>query len=154
MSKSLSDNGLTIETQAFADAYNGNIEEAATIAGISYGYARSLLMSLTSPNIEPMAIKVQESIKNRQAKAKNKVIATRERRQALWTEFLEDCNLTPFERLKASELLGKSEGDFLDVHVDVSPQSLADIAAITSGRKAISNRELKKLNEGNEDESV
>jgi len=39
---------------------------------------------------------------------------TREERQMMWTEFAKDKSMTPTERMKASELLGKSQADFID----------------------------------------
>ena len=53
--------------------------------------------------------------------------------QRFWSDTLLDGDVSYSDRLRASELLGKSRGDFLDVKVDLTPQSLADIAAITSG---------------------
>ncbi len=143
---------LTPQTQKFVDVYDGNVQDAAEIAGLSYAYCRQLMMDLTSPNSEPMAVIVQQAIKKRGSLAK-KAIASRERRQKLWTEFLENVDLSPTERMRASELLGKSEGDFLDVKVDLTPNSLADIAAITASRKRkrIASKELDE-SEGKKDD--
>ena len=154
MSKSITGNGLTMETDAYVNAYDGNIEQAADIAGLSYEYCRRLMMDITNPHIEPMAIKVQEAIKNRHKQAQNAIIATRQERQALWTEFLNNAELSPTDRMRASELLGKSEGDFIDLKADVTPQSLADIAAITQSRrrKAIESKEIEQIERKNEDE--
>lgn len=41
-------------------------------------------------------------------------IATRAERQAFWTEMMLDPLLKPADRLKAAELLGKSEADFIE----------------------------------------
>ena len=43
-------------------------------------------------------------------------IAMRKRRQQFWTEVMFDESLPMATRLKASELLGKSEADFTDKH--------------------------------------
>lgn len=46
------------------------------------------------------------------------MIWNRERRQQFWTDVadgkLKDENFSPTDRLRASELLGRSEGDFID----------------------------------------
>ena len=54
-------------------------------------------------------------------------------RQQLCSDLANDKDRPTSDRLRALELLGKSCGDYLDVKVDLTPQSLADIAAITSG---------------------
>ncbi len=43
-------------------------------------------------------------------------IATRKERQAFWTATLRDPTRPGMERLKASELLGRSHADFIDTH--------------------------------------
>ena len=60
-------------------------------------------------------------------------IRSKRETQRFWSDTLLDGDVSYSDRLRASELLGKSRGDFLDVKVDLTPQSLADIAAITSG---------------------
>ena len=155
MSKSITGNGLTIKQNAFVEAYAGNIEEAADIAGLSYQYCRRMMMDATKGNIEFSALAVQTAIKNRRLKRDNSVIMSREARQRLWTQLAEDDYEDNASRLRASELLGKSEGDFIDLKADVTPQSLADIAAITQSRrrKAIESKELAEIAEKNEDET-
>ena len=60
-------------------------------------------------------------------------ILSKHQRQEFWSNSMQDGEVDFSNRLRSSELLGKSCGDFLDVKVDLTPQSLADIAAITSG---------------------
>ena len=100
--------------QAFISAYNGNIKESAKIAKIDYGYARNLM---TLPDIK-------QAIATRHTKEYNPLIATRQDRQAFWTSIMldklknEDNARVPQsmpDRLKASELLGRSEADFTDI---------------------------------------
>ena len=96
----------TAKQQMLIDCYAGDIKEAAAKAEISYGYARQLL---TRPNI-------LESIRNRQdTEIRPKTIATRQERQAFWTKIQRDEDESTANRLRASELLGKSEADFIDV---------------------------------------
>ena len=96
----------TAKQQRLIDCYAGNIKEAAEKADISYGYARQLL---TKPNI-------LETIRNRQdTEVRPRTIANRQRRQEFWSKTMEDETLGMGDRLRASELLGKSEADFVDV---------------------------------------
>ncbi len=56
-------------------------------------------------------------------------IASRAERQAFWTKVMNDNERDLNARLKASELLGKSEGDFLD-RVEVgTTQTLEQLVA-------------------------
>lgn len=43
-------------------------------------------------------------------------IANVRERQMFWTDMLRNEDIQPKDRLKASELLGKSQGDFLERH--------------------------------------
>ncbi len=45
---------------------------------------------------------------------KNQLIATREQRQEFWTAVMTDIEQDMRSRLRASELLAKSEGDFTE----------------------------------------
>ena len=118
--------GLTIKQKIFADAHNGNTTEAAAIAGLSESYARHLMMDSTKPHAEPAALAVQERIKARNRD--NPAILSRIERQELWSKWTTGKEKPTPEQLKASELLGKSELDFGERHVNVD-MSLADIAA-------------------------
>jgi len=105
---------LTTKQQAFVDAYEGNATKAAIKAGYSKNTARFIgAENLTKPNIIA-------AIHARQEKPRAQVIATREERQAFWTRVLLGTELeageppTMANRLKASELLGRSEADFTE----------------------------------------
>lgn len=97
---------LTIKQQRFIDFYDGNATEAARKAGYKH------------PNIQSARLLVNVSIltaiKKREEKRNKSVIATREERQAFWTKVLYDKVSKMSDRLKASELLGRSEADFTD----------------------------------------
>lgn len=96
---------LTDKQQKLVDCYDGDIKKAAKKANISYGYARQLL---TKSHI-------LEVIKNRQdTELRPKTIATRQQRQQFWTDVMNDDGEIMTVRLKASELLGRSEADFTD----------------------------------------
>ena len=114
---------LTAKQQAFVDHFNGNATEAAIKAGYSEKNARNTgCRMLTNAN-------VLAAIKKRQEKPRALRIATREERQAFWTRVLMGQELetkydsegneykkTPEmrDRLKASELLAKSDCDFIN----------------------------------------
>jgi len=96
----------TVKQQRLIDCFAGDIKEAAEKAEISYGYARQLL---TKPNM-------LEAIRNRQdTEVRPKTIATRQERQKFWTAMMNDESQNTSDRLRASELLGRSEADFIDV---------------------------------------
>jgi hypothetical protein len=141
---------ISDKVQVYIDAYNGDIREAAAIAGLSYGYCKQLMMDITKSNCADTALAVQTAIRARNKEERTKTIATRQERQEFWTKIQrgeevvieESENAETGEtstkthkpslsdRLRASELLGKSELDFGERHVDVTPQTIADIAAI------------------------
>ena len=101
---------FTTRQQKFVDIYEGNGTEAARLAGFAgtdavlANVARNLLIKTD----------ISEAIRSRQDKAKREFVANREQRQAFWTKTMQDITATLRDRLKASELLGRSEGDFLD----------------------------------------
>ncbi len=96
----------TAKQQRFIDSYDGNIKRAAAESGLSYDYARRLV---TKSHI-------LEAIRNRQdTEVRPITIANRQRRQEFWSKTMLDETLSMGDRLRASELLGKSEADFIDV---------------------------------------
>ncbi len=124
---------LTAKTKLFADVHNGNTTEAAAIAGISRGHASHLMMDVAKSSIPESSLAVQERIKARNVG--NEAILTRVERQELWSKWTKGTEKPTPEQLKASELLGKSELDFGERHVDETPQTLADIAALMGHRR-------------------
>lgn len=99
---------LTTKQKAFIDAYCGNATEAALKAG----YSKKTAAFIGAENLKKP--KILEEIKKREEKRSNKRIATREERQLFWTQTMEDENADMRDRLRASELLGKSEADFTE----------------------------------------
>ena len=102
--------GLNDRQQKFVDAYTGNATEAARIAGYT-GSEPTLAVTGHELLRNP---KVSKAIANRQQKSATKIIATREDRQAFWTEVMSSGSEEMRDRLKASELLGRSGADFTD----------------------------------------
>ena len=109
----------TAKQQRLIDCYAGDIKEAADKAEISYGYARNLMTKSD----------ILEAIRNRQeTEVRPKDIADRQERQAFWTKIERDESQSTSDRLRASELMGKSECDFIERRI-TQDVSLADIAA-------------------------
>ena len=101
-------NKLTHKQQLFVEAYAGNATEAAIKAGYSKKTARAIGCELlTKPNITQIIAK-------REIKTEKSLIATREERQAFWTSVYNDPDANMNDRLRASELLGKSQADFTE----------------------------------------
>lgn len=106
---------LTLKQQKFIEAYDGNAIDAARKAGYSGSY--SSLGVQAHDNLKNP--KIVAAIQQRNAEKLNKTIATREERQKFWSDTMRDKELDINARIKASELLGKSEADFRD-KLDVS----------------------------------
>ena len=102
---------LTTRQRRFVEAYDGNATAAAIAAGYSPKTARLQgHKNITKDNI-------LEAIQSRENKRMKSTILTREERQAFWSDIIrseDEKNI--MAKLKASELLAKSEGDFLDRH--------------------------------------
>ena len=97
---------LTDKQQRFVELWTGNATETATLAG--YADARNAgLRCLKNADI-------CRQIKEKRAKELKPLILDRQGRQKLWTDIALSADEATKDRLKASELLGKSEGDFLD----------------------------------------
>lgn len=92
----------------FIAAYMGNATEAAIAAGYSVKTARSQGQRLLT-NVD-----IKKAIEQRETKQINGLIATREERQQFWTKIMYNDQLDMKDRLKSSELLGKSQADFTD----------------------------------------
>lgn len=99
---------LNAKQRAFVEAFTGNATEAAIAAGYSKKTAHSIGQRLLK-NVEIVA-----AIRSREEKAIRPTIANREKRQEFWSSTMLDVDEDMKNRLKASELLGKSEGDFLE----------------------------------------
>jgi len=99
---------LTAKQQRFIDFYDGNATAAAIKAGYSEKSAKRIAAHLMDDERIIAAIQARE--KSRSAPD----IADREARQKFWSAIMRDENTMIMARLKASELLAKSEGDFLE----------------------------------------
>jgi len=112
---------LTHKQQAFIENYTGNATEAAKLAGYSEATAYSLGQRLLK---QPQ---IAEAIRAREQERQAPNIANREQRLAFWTAVMRDPDETTRDRLRASELLAKAQGDFLikiaeesETHIDLT----------------------------------
>lgn len=128
--------GLTERQRKFCEAYShngGNGAAAAREAGyLNPEVQASRLIS---------SVKVRGALEKLRTETTSSAIMTREERQAMWSEIARDRAEQTKDRLKAAELLGKSQADFVErVHVtgEVKFKTLADqdldaeIAALTA----------------------
>ena len=99
--KQLSDKQLR-----FVELYNGNATDTAQIVGYSNpriaGQRLLKNVAICSLIAEKRKAEIKPHIKDRQA------------RQKFWSDFMDNEEKDDKDRLKASELLARSEGDFLD----------------------------------------
>ncbi len=109
-------NELSAKWKIFIAAYDGDIPAACAISGIAENYAYRMLR--TNPRImEQIKIRVEQETQRRSNDRLTKhdhVIATRQDRQDFWTTVMHDEDQKMTDRLRAAELLGKSEADFTD----------------------------------------
>lgn len=129
---------LTAKQRAFVEFYTGNATEAAIKAGYSKDTARSIGQNLLTK------VDIQQAIKERESKRLNPAIAKRERLLEFWTQTMEDQEVYMKERLKASELLGKAQGVFLE-RVEVDHSGNIDLTAAV--RLALLERDEKRRQE-------
>ena len=116
--------GLTRKQMAFVAAFHGNAAEAARAAGYSAKTAKAIGSELlTKPDIA-------DAIREREQERTDSMIATREERQSFWTSVLRDPDESMRDRLKASELLGRSEADFLEKWLDTTPPTPPSIEVV------------------------
>ncbi|MBQ9581492.1 MAG: terminase small subunit [Synergistaceae bacterium] len=112
---------LSHRQQAFIDNYTGNATEAAKLAGYSEATAYSSGQRLLK---QPQ---IAEAIRAREQERQAPNIANREQRLAFWTAVMRDPDESTRDRLRASELLAKAQGDFLikiaeesETHIDLT----------------------------------
>ena len=101
---------LTTRQRRFVEAFDGNATQAAILAGYSEKTAYSQGQRMLKK------VEIQTAIQARENKRMEATIANRQQRQEFWTSTMWDKEQSTRDRLKASELLGKSEGDFLERH--------------------------------------
>jgi phage terminase small subunit len=101
--------GLTEKQRRFCEAFSSNGGNA-TAAAREAGYGK--------PHVQCVVILESVSVKKALEKLRSKTtkaaILTREQRQALWSQIALDESVRMGDRLKAMELLGRSQADFIE----------------------------------------
>ena len=113
------DKPLNYRQTLFVDYYTtdpdtqGNCEASMLKAGYKAGYARKWAGKYIR------AIRgIKEAIDEKTQEFREKSIANRTQRQAFWTREMNNPDNKLTDRLRASELLGKSQADFIDRYKD------------------------------------
>lgn len=117
---------LTPKQERFVHAYakSGNATKAAREAGYSELYADRQAAQLLGKSW------VKKALAELTAKLARPTIATITDRQEWWTEVIRDGKAKLADRLRASELLGKSQGDFIENHRHGGPNGEPLAAAV------------------------
>lgn len=121
--------------RAFCEAYliSGNATDAAREAGYSPRSARSIGQRLLTFD------DVREYLEQRNQEISAANTAQMEEVRQFWTATMRDENMKPADRLKASELLAKTYGAFLErVEVDADVKTREAMASL-------SEEELRRL---------
>ena len=120
----MSNKTLTTKQRKFVNFYEGNATKAAILAGFSKKTARSQGQRLLTK------VDIIKALKKREERETGPLIANRQERQRFWTAVLRGklpkAKVKVFDRLKASELLGKSEADFTEKILHTGLDNLAD----------------------------
>lgn len=114
--------------RAFCEAYliSGNATDAAREAGYSPRSARSIGQRLLTFD------DVREYLERRNQEISAANTAQMEEVRQFWTATMRDENMKPADRLKASELLAKTYGAFLErVEVDADVKTREAMASLT-----------------------
>jgi hypothetical protein len=120
------DRPLTPKQKKFVAAYCGNVAEAAKIAGFTPEYGRRMF----TKGYAHVAKKLHERVDQEC----NKEILSRQERQKFWSEVVKNKRVSMQNRLKASELLGKSEADFVEIRRNEFEKDYIDaLKAISRG---------------------
>lgn len=127
MAKKLKSRPLTLKQKKFIAYYSGNGTDAARKAG--YQGDDNVLSSIAYENLRKPEIRA--AIKARTDADIEPLVATRINRQKLWSELMYSKYESTKDRLKASELLGRSEADFTDV-VKSKVEGVVKIVTATS----------------------
>ncbi len=133
---------LTVKQQRFVDIYDGNATDAARKAG--YRGNDATLRNVGAENLSKPYI--QEAIQTRETKRNREDIATREERQRFWSDIMSDTEKKMSVRLRASELLGKSEGDFIERKINEGDPGIT-VKLVNYGEPQLSDSMQKKLDD-------
>lgn len=101
---------MTTKQRRFVELYDGNGVDACRKAGYQ-GDENTLGVQA---NRLLRNAKIVSAIKTREDRKIDPGVKTREERQVFWSDVMVDDEQKMPDRLRASELLGKSEADFID----------------------------------------
>ena len=130
---------LTNQQEVFAQEVvkHGNQSEAFRVA-----YPRSRawkVESVWSKASELMAnVKVQERVSELRALIEREAIADASERRRFWTETMRDKEGDMKDRLKASELIGRADGDFVErkkIEGDINLFARVEVVLISADAK-------------------
>jgi phage terminase small subunit len=116
---------LTENQKRFVALWSGQGKATAEAAGYSPGIAakKAACRNMRNPIIKQLiALKRAEAVKDG--------IMTRTERQELWSRLALDPTVPLKHRLKATELLGKSQGDFIDRFQDESGPKVVKVSYV------------------------
>jgi len=145
----------TVKQREILDHYLGNATDTAKKLGITPNYVRQVLH-------KPWCIEYLKNKQNNALSHRSRVIATREQRQLFWTNTMVDPEASMSDRLRASELLGRSNGDFTEKLItssidkeletlsdDEIKQRIKDNLTLIDGKRAKQVAAKKSGNPGN-----
>lgn len=145
---------LTTKQRRFVEVYDGNGTEAARLAGYT---GTDAALRVTASRLLANG-SIATAIQQRHAVEESRLIADRQKRQAFWTTVMQDKDEEMRTRLRASELLGRSEADFVERHEHTGAQggpiemSASERSLKLAGLLSIANaRRDKALADGNTD---
>lgn len=111
----------------FVEVYDGNATRAARIAGYT-----GTDDTLAKTGYDLLRVpRISLAIQNRRASEVTGHILTRQERQALWSQIASSSSQDMGHRLKASELLGRSQADFTEKHEVTGRITLEELVAGT-----------------------
>lgn len=141
MSNSFKKPTFTPLQQKFIDLWDGDIKATAEKAGMNYGYARLLLTKNNKKsNLIKKAIKARE-----QTEIRPKNIMSRQDRQSFWSKVSKNEEEKMTDRLRASELLGKSEADFTDKLITIDDKMGEAMKTLARKLDQLSIDELREI---------
>lgn len=107
---------LTEKQQKYVDVFNGNVLASAKEAGITEVYAYKL-------HNDPKYPHVQDALEKRCIVERKASILTRQQLQEFWTRMTSEAERDK-DKLKASELLARSEAMFIEKHEVTYPDAI------------------------------
>jgi len=128
---------MTPKQRRFIEHYTGN----ATKAAIAAGYSEKTAYRIGAELLQKTS--VSEAIQLREKERLSEAIASREERQIFWSDIMRNTAEKTGDRLKASELLAKSCGDFLErVQAMVTSMEVPKIEVHFVGRDSETGEEV------------